>query len=226
MTNKRIRARSTASSVPVITSSQTRSVSRPDHPPLLVMPSGGVRLVKERGLLTTAICASVSEAISSRRRRTSGLREGFEKGESRISERVTFIADRCWRGRPEVSSRRLTGQKLRDLDRAVLENETTGQHNLLVGAGNMKVVSLALVYDEVRNVATVELHSKDDELLDGISVGGESVWERRRLVGVIVVGMEVSRGGGGETMSRPAWIDEGRSVNIHGSGKGMRKDGY
>lgn len=90
----------------------------------------------------------------------------------------------------------------------------------------MKVVGLALVYDEVRNMAAVELHGEDDELLDGIGVGGEGVWERRRLVGVIVVGREVSRGGRGEDMSRPAWIDEGSSVNFHGSGKGMRKDGY
>lgn len=95
MTSSRTRAKSTASSVPVITSSQTRSVSRPDQPPLRLIPSGGVRFTAERGLLTTAICASVSDAISSKRRRTSGLRVGLEKGESRISERETLIAARC-----------------------------------------------------------------------------------------------------------------------------------
>lgn len=72
-----------------------RSVSRPDQPALPLMPSGGVLFESDRGLLTTAMWARVWEAISSRRRLTSGLRAGFEEGESRISERVTFIAARC-----------------------------------------------------------------------------------------------------------------------------------
>ena len=96
ITNKRTRARSTASSVPVTTSSQTRSVSKPDQPALLLIPSGGVRLESANGLLTTAIWATDWDAISSSLRRTSGFKAGFEKGESRISDRVTLIATRCW----------------------------------------------------------------------------------------------------------------------------------
>src|SRR6266699_1547603 len=57
-----------------MTSSQTRSVSKPDHPALLLIPSGGVRVDNDKGLLTTAIWARVWEAISSKRRRTSALK--------------------------------------------------------------------------------------------------------------------------------------------------------
>lgn len=95
ITNSNTLAISTESLCPVITSSQTRSVSRPDHPALLVMPSGGVRLDMVKGLLTTAICANVWEAISSSLARTSGFKEGLEFGVSRISERVTLMVARA-----------------------------------------------------------------------------------------------------------------------------------
>jgi hypothetical protein len=77
-----------------MTSSQTRSVSRPDQPALLLIPSGGVRVDRENGLLTTAMWAPVWPAISSSRARTSGLIVGLVVGESRMSERGTLMADR------------------------------------------------------------------------------------------------------------------------------------
>lgn len=79
-----------------MTSSHTRSVSKPDQPALLLIPSGGVRFESESGLLTTAICAIVWDAISSSLRRTSGFKVGFDPGESRISERVTLMAPRSY----------------------------------------------------------------------------------------------------------------------------------
>lgn len=95
ITSKRTRARSTESSGPVTTNSHTRSVSRPDQPALLLIPSGGVLFERDSGLLTTAMWANVWEAMSSSRRRTSGFKAGLDEGESRISERVTLIAARC-----------------------------------------------------------------------------------------------------------------------------------
>lgn len=95
ITKSRTRARSTESPCPVTTSSHTRSVSSPDQPAVLLMPSGVGRFERDSGLLTTAMCARVWDAISSRRRRTSDLRAGFVEGESRISERATLIAARC-----------------------------------------------------------------------------------------------------------------------------------
>lgn len=55
ITRSRTRERSTESPGPVTTNSQTLSVSRPDHPALLLIPSGGVRFESARGLLTTAM---------------------------------------------------------------------------------------------------------------------------------------------------------------------------
>ena len=78
-----------------MTSSHTRSVSKPDQPALLLIPSGGVLLESDMGLFTTAMCALVCAAISSRRRLTSGFKEGLENGESRISDRVTLIVAWC-----------------------------------------------------------------------------------------------------------------------------------
>ena len=76
------------------TSSHTRSDSKPVHPAVLVIASGRVRVESDSGLLTTAIWAYVWEAMSSSRRRTSGLSAGFDEGESRISERATLIEAR------------------------------------------------------------------------------------------------------------------------------------
>ena len=115
----------------MITSSQTRSVSRPDHPALLLMPSGRVRVDMASGLFTTAMWANVWEAMSSRRRRTSGLSAGLEEGESRMSERATLMLARFCRGSQYEASeahRRVRAY----LNGAVLENEGPGQHNLLV----------------------------------------------------------------------------------------------
>ena len=50
----------------------------------------------DSGLLTTAMWAYVWEAMSSSRRRTSGLSAGFDEGESRISERATLIDARFY----------------------------------------------------------------------------------------------------------------------------------
>ena len=220
MTSRRTRVRSTASSVPVITSSQTRSVSRPDQPPLRLIPSGGVRFTAERGLLTTAICASVSDAISSKRRRTSGLRVGLEKGESRISERETLIAARCCRG-VKRDLRKLRQETY--LDGTVLEDKTSREHDLLVCACDVKIVGRAMVNGIVRNMAAMELHGHDDEFLNCICVRGKMLRQKGRFIWFMVV--EISRGSSGQHMSRPTWIDKGGCVGIHRSGEGMRRKG-
>jgi hypothetical protein len=96
MTSKRTLVTSTASLWPVITSSHARSVSSPDHPALLLMPSGGVRVESEKLLFTTAMWAPVMEAMSSSRRRTSILIVGLPVGVSRISERGTLMLTELW----------------------------------------------------------------------------------------------------------------------------------
>ena len=92
-----------------MTSSHTRSDSRPVHPALLVMPSGRVRVDNDSVLLTTAMCAYVCEAMSSRRRRTSALSVGFEEGESRISERATLMDERFWLPQASLSGTNMVG---------------------------------------------------------------------------------------------------------------------
>jgi hypothetical protein len=61
------------------------------------------------------------------------------------------------------------------LDGTVLENETTGKHDLLVVAGYMEVVGLAVVDDVVGDMAAVELHGDDHEFLYGICIRGKVV---------------------------------------------------
>lgn len=138
MTSSRTLAMSTASPAPVITSSQIRSVSKPDHPALLLMPSGGVLLESECGLFTTAIWARVWEAMSSKRRRTSGFRAGFEEGESSISERVTLIAARCW-GYVSNQQSRKENKHITYLYRTLFKNHTPSLKNMLVGACYCKI---------------------------------------------------------------------------------------
>ena len=166
MTSKRTRAKSTESSVPVTTNSQTRSVSRPFHPALLLTPSGGVRLERARGLLTTAMWARVWEAISSSRRRTSGLSEGFEEGESRISERATLIAARCY-GMSAGAERK---GKETNLDGTLLENHPASGHDLLIGASDVEIPSPSMVCEEVGDVAAMQGHGHHCDFLDSIRV--------------------------------------------------------
>lgn len=77
-----------------MTSSHTLSVSNPDQPAVLLTPSGSERVDKATVLLTTAMWANVWDAMSSSRRRTSGFKLGLEDGESKMSERATFITAR------------------------------------------------------------------------------------------------------------------------------------
>ena len=105
---------SIASPRPVMTSSQTRSVSRPDQPALALIPFGGVRVESADAPLTTAMCAPVWDAISSRRPRTSVLIVGLVAGVSRISERGTLMPTwdcACVRGQAvsRVAWQTLTG---------------------------------------------------------------------------------------------------------------------
>lgn len=41
------------------------------------------------------------------------------------------------------------GEHTTDLDRTVLEDETTGQHDLLICASDMEVEGFTVVYDEI-----------------------------------------------------------------------------
>jgi len=170
--------------------------------------------------LTTAICASVSDAISSKRRRTSGLRVGLEKGESRISERETLIAARCYRGVKRDK------KKLRQetyLDGTVLEDKTSCEHDLLVCSSDVEIVGRAMVNGIVRNMTAMELHGHDDEFLNCICVRGKMLRQKGRFIWLMVV--EISGGSSGQYMSRPTWIDKGGCVGIHRSGEGMRRKG-
>lgn len=168
MTSSLTRARSTESPGPVTTSSHIRSVSKPDHPALLLMPSGGVRLDRANGLLTTAIWASVCEAMSSSRRRTSGFRAGFEEGESRISERVTLIAARCCG--VHVSSELGARSRERHLNGTLFENHTTSNHYLLVRARNVEIPSAALVCRKVGDMTTVKGARQHGKLCNSVLV--------------------------------------------------------
>jgi len=97
MTRRRTRARSTASSSAEMTSSQRRSVSRPE--PRASLDIGMETPLDETGELTTAIWAKVFEAISSRWALTTWLREGDEeKGMSRMRERGTLREERTTGG--------------------------------------------------------------------------------------------------------------------------------
>jgi hypothetical protein len=113
------------------------------------------------------------------------------------------------------------------LDGTFFENETAGRHDLLVCAGDVEVPSLCLFDRETGDMAAVDLHCCDDELLDGVSIGYECVWEGiggvlegERLGGVV----EGSRRG--RDMARGTRVGEGERVNIHDGGGYLERKGY
>ncbi len=64
-----------------------------------------------------------------------------------------------WRWVKKVSDETIE-RHTTNLDRTVLENEASSQHDLLICASDMKVEGLAMVYDEIRDMAVMELHSR------------------------------------------------------------------
>jgi hypothetical protein len=116
-----------------------------------------------------------------------------------------------------------------DLDRAVLEKHTTGEHDLLVSTRDVKIPTATAIREEVGELYIVEGPCEDGELLDGLGVslvqrgrlgwgeweGGRKVfWEVLDVSGETMV-MGVERGRGRVEMAGPAWVSEGYGVDVH-----------
>jgi len=96
------------------------------------------------------------------------------------------------------------------LDGALLENHASGDHDLLIGPGNVEIPASTVVCEKVGYVTAVEGHGHHCELLNSICV----------LVCGGIVGVGVGVGGRGVcrgrvTMTRPAWISKRCGVDIH-----------